>query len=73
MKRLLMFSVVAALTIFALDSTVLQAQENPEQAKTNLYKKFVDNRGPNQEVAYQAGKEYLEKYGKDNDKYTQYI
>jgi tetratricopeptide (TPR) repeat protein len=73
MKKFLILCVVATLTLFVLETTVLRAQENPEQAKTDLYKKFVDNRGPNQELAYQAGKEYLEKYGKDNDKYTQYI
>jgi hypothetical protein len=73
MKRLLSLSIVTTLTLFALGSIALQAQEAQDQAKIDLYKRFVDNRGPNQEIAYQAGKEYLEKYGKDKDKYTEYI
>jgi tetratricopeptide (TPR) repeat protein len=72
-KRLFASIILATLTVFAFGPTTVPAQEASDQAKTDLYKKFVDNRGPHQEIAYQAGKEYLEKYGKDNDKYTQYI
>lgn len=73
MKKLFAPVILATLTVFALGTTLVLAQEAQDQVKTDLYKKFVDNRGPHQDIAYQAGKEYLEKYGKDNDKYTQYI
>ena len=73
MKKLFAPIILATLTLFALGTSVVLAQEAQDQVKTDLYKKFVDNRGPHQDIAYQAGKEYLEKYGKDNDKYTQYI
>lgn len=70
MKRLI---VLTTLTVFAFGITSVIAQEAQDDAKIALYKRFVDNRGPHQDIAYQAGKEYLEKYGKDKDKYTEYI
>ena len=74
MKRLFAPIVLAALTIFSLPvSGGALAQEPQDQVKVDLYKKFVDNRGPNKELAYQVGKEYLDKYGNDKDKYTDYI
>jgi tetratricopeptide (TPR) repeat protein len=72
-KKLFAPIILATLTVFALGTSEVLSQEAQDQVKADLYKKFVDNRGPHEEIAYQAGKEYLEKYGKDNDKYTQYI
>jgi hypothetical protein len=38
-----------------------------------MYKKFVDNRIPNPPVAYQAARDYLQRYQKDKDQYTDYL
>lgn len=58
-------------TSFAATVTQDQAQE-----KTDLYKKFLDNiKGTpeQQKTAYEAGKEYLQRYSADNDQYVKYI
>jgi hypothetical protein len=52
-------------------SSTPQEQTN-EEAKAALYKKFTDNIKTNQDVAYQAGQEYLQKYSAEDD-YTKYI
>ncbi len=54
-------------------SLVGLAQETDDQAKIDLYKRFVENRKTNQGVAFQAAKDYLQKYPKDNDQYTKYL
>src|SRR5437763_14278968 len=48
-------------------------QETDDEYKVNTYKKFVENREPNPEVAYQAAKDYMGRYGKENDEYTRYL
>jgi hypothetical protein len=53
-------------------STVL-AQEIDDPVKIEIYKRFTDNRVPNPAVAYQAAREYVTKYSKDNDQYTAYL
>ncbi|MFN2532062.1 MAG: hypothetical protein ABR555_12265 [Pyrinomonadaceae bacterium] len=54
-------------------SRAVFAQETDDQLKIDMYKKFVDNRVPSPKAAYQAAKDYLQKYSKDNDQYTQYL
>jgi len=54
-------------------NTRVMGQETDDQVKIDMYKKFTDNRIPNPRVAYQAGKDFLAKYGKDNDQYSKYI
>ncbi|HEU4434849.1 MAG TPA: hypothetical protein VFR51_15805 [Pyrinomonadaceae bacterium] len=49
------------------------AQETDDQAKIDIYKRFVDNRVPNPGVAYQAAQDYLKKYTKDKDQYIDYL
>jgi hypothetical protein len=49
------------------------AQETDDPVKIQIYKKFVDNRVPNPAVAYQAAREYLQKYTKDKDQYVDYL
>jgi hypothetical protein len=87
MKKLIRMFVFAAL-VATLALPVL-AQNTPSttaatpasgqddtEAKTALYGKFTENRNTNPQVAYEAGKEYLEKYeAKDgpNDQYVKYI
>jgi tetratricopeptide (TPR) repeat protein len=62
-------------------STRLQAQPRPgtavqetdDEVKVTTYKRFVDNREPNPAVAYQAAKDYMVRYGKEDDQYTRYL
>jgi hypothetical protein len=49
------------------------AQETDDPAKIAIYKRFVDNRVPNPTAAYQAARDYLQKYQKDKDQYTDYL
>ena len=49
------------------------AQETDDPAKIAIYKRFVDNRVPNPDTAYQAARDYLAKYTKDKDQYTDYL
>lgn len=53
-------------------STVV-AQETDDPVKIEIYKRFVDNRVPNPAAAYQAARDYLTKYNKDKDQYTDYL
>ncbi len=49
------------------------AQETDDEVKVNTYKKFVENREPNPALAYEAAKEYMRRYGKEDDQYTRYF
>src|SRR5215213_4939610 len=69
-KRLAM---LLALAVLALGAQVVMAQETDDPAKIEIYKRFVDNRVPNPTVAYQAARDYLQKYQKDKDQYTDYL
>lgn len=73
-------SIVITLAIAAAGSTnhilqfgVVLGQETDDQAKIDVYKRFTENRTTNAAVAYQAAKDYLQKYPKDKDQYTQYL
>lgn len=48
-------------------------KETDDPAKIAIYKRFVDNRIPNPAAAYQAARDYLQKYQKDKDEYTDYL
>jgi len=61
-----------ALTIGARQSSIF-AQETDDPVKIQMYKRFVDNRLPNPRVAYQAARDYLQKYSKDKDQYVDYL
>lgn len=52
---------------------VVQAQETEDQAKIDIYTRFVENRKSNEAIAYQAARDYLQKYPKDEDQYTKYL
>ena len=69
----LALAVVLAFTAMALGSSVVFAQETDDPVKIEIYKRFVDNRVPNPAVAYQAARDYLTKYNKDKDQYTDYL
>jgi len=69
---------LAAFIALALGASGLQrfaavAQETDDPVKIEIYKRFVDNRVPNPTAAYQAARDYLQKYQKDKDQYTDYL
>ncbi len=73
-KRLALAAVLA-LTFVALGTrqSVIFAQETDDPVKIEIYKRFVDNRLPNPAAAYQAARDYVTKYNKDKDQYTDYL
>jgi len=72
-KRLSL-AVLLALAVLALGARqMVLAQETDDPAKIAIYKRFVDNRLPNPAAAYQAARDYLQKYNKDKDQYTDYL
>ena len=44
-----------------------------DEVKVNVYKKFVENWDRNPPIAYEAAKEYMRRYGKEDDQYTRYF
>jgi len=64
--------VLTAVTFGSRQSVVL-AQETDDPVKIEIYKRFVDNRIPNPTAAYQAARDYVQKYNKDKDQYTDYL
>lgn len=50
-------------------TTAAAASPQDEKAKADLYEKWRSNRKTNQAVAYEAGKEYMQKYSADSDEY----
>lgn len=76
--RLLVFAgLVATLALPVVAQTTPAATTAPSQAeqeaKTALYTKFTENRNSNPQVAYEAGKEYLQKYEATDGAADQYI
>jgi tetratricopeptide (TPR) repeat protein len=61
------------LLITVSSGVVAFAQETDGPVKIAIYKRFVDNRVPNPTSAYQAARDYLQKYPKDKDQYTDYL
>jgi tetratricopeptide (TPR) repeat protein len=75
MKLLARMVVSAAFMALLVVTTggVALAQETDDPVKIQIYKRFVDNRIPNPAAAYQAARDYLQKYQKDKDQYTDYL
>lgn len=44
-----------------------------DEQKVNVYKRFWDNRVPNPVIAYEAAREYMKLYNKEDDQYTRYL
>ena len=44
-----------------------------DEVKVSIYKRFVENWEPNPPLAYEAAKEYMRRYGKEEDQYTRYF
>jgi len=63
---------LAAGSIGALQFTVV-AQETDDPAKIQIYQRFRDNYDRNPDAAYQAARDYLQKYQKDKDQYVDYL
>ena len=61
--------------VFAQPQTARSQQPviTDDEVKVNVYKQFVDNRVPNPGVAYQAARDYMNRYGKEDDQYTRYL
>jgi tetratricopeptide (TPR) repeat protein len=67
-------AVLLALSVLALGARqMVLAQETDDPVKIEIYKRFIDNRQGNPAVAYQAARDYLQKYNKDKDQYTDYL
>lgn len=64
--------VIATLLMFG-GTLVALAQETDDPVKIEVYTRFVNQRKTNEAAAYQAAKDYLQRYPKDNDQYTQYM
>lgn len=71
--RRLGLAAILALSLAALGSSIVFAQETDDPVKIEIYKRFVDNRLPNPAAAYQAARDYVAKYNKDKDQYTDYL
>jgi tetratricopeptide (TPR) repeat protein len=73
-RRLALAAFMAlALVTFGSRQSLVLAQETTDPVKIEIYKRFVDNRVPNPGAAYQAARDYLQKYTKDKDQYTDYL
>lgn len=73
LKRIMFASFVVALSLSTMGLAQAQVVETDDQAKIDIYTRFYNNRMSNENVAYQAAKEYLAKYPKDDDAYTRYL
>jgi hypothetical protein len=73
LKRMMFASFVVALSLSTIGVAQAQVVETDDQAKIDIYTRFVNNRIANEGVAYQAAKEYLAKYPKEDDAYTRYL
>ncbi len=73
-KRLVLAALLVLTAVtFGSRQSVVQAQETDDPVKIEIYKRFVDNRIPNPTAAYQAARDYTQKYNKDKDQYTDYL
>ncbi len=80
-QRVVFGALVIAFLLISFDArpamtgwiVVAKAQETDDPVKIEVYTRFVNNRKTNETAAYQAATEYLKRYPKDNDQYTQYL
>jgi hypothetical protein len=76
MKLSLILAVLlVAVPAFAQPQTARSQQPvvTDDEVKVNVYKRFWDNRVPNPTVAYQAARDYMQRYSKEEDQYTRYL
>lgn len=72
-QRGMVRAVLIAILLTSVSGIAVRAQETDDPVKIEVYTRFVNNRKANEGAAYQAAKEYLQRYPKDNDQYTQYL
>jgi tetratricopeptide (TPR) repeat protein len=74
MKKLVLAALLAVSVVaFGSRQSVVLAQETDDPVKIEIYKRFYDNAKTNPTVAYQAARDYLQKYNKDKDQYIDYL
>jgi len=69
----LLFTVGTATRLQAQPRTGQVVQETDDEFKATTYKRYVDNYDKNPVAAYQAAKEYMARYNKEDDQYTRYL
>lgn len=69
----LVMAVFMAVSLMTAGSVVFAQKETDDPAKIATYQRFLDNHKNNPVVAYQAARDYLNKYTKDKDEYTDYL
>ena len=67
------FALLIGVLLSMVSFTAVAAQDVDDPVKIEIYKRFTGNRTQNPTVAYQAAKDYLQRYQKDNDRYTDYL
>ena len=72
LAKTLMTAAFLAVSLAGFSSTTV-AQETDDPVKIDIYKKFTENRLPNPTAAYQFARDYLQRYQKDKDQYTDYL
>jgi len=72
-KRLALATVLAVAVVTFGSRSLVFAQETDDPVKIEIYKRFYDNAKTNKTVAYQAARDYLQKYQKDKDQYIDYL
>ena len=73
-RRLTLVALLALATVtFGSRQSLVFAQETDDPVKIETYKRFYDNAKTNKAVAYQAARDYLQKYEKDKDQYVDYL
>jgi tetratricopeptide (TPR) repeat protein len=69
----LLFTFGAATRLQAQPRPGQVVQETDDEFKVATYKKFMDNYDRNPVVAYQAARDYMARYNKEDDQYTRYL
>jgi len=72
MKKLVLCGLVMTFVLSA-GSKVVLGQETDDPVKIEIYKRFYENQGRNPAMAYQAARDYLQRYQKDKDQYVDYL
>jgi tetratricopeptide (TPR) repeat protein len=76
MKRHLVFATLFTAMMLFAQPRAARAQRpvvTDDEVKVSVYKRFVDNRVPNPAAAYEAARDYMQRYGKEDDQYTKYL
>ena len=72
-RRLVLAALLAFSALTFGSQSVVLAQETDDPVKIEMYNRFYNNVKNNKPVAYQAARDYLQKYGKDKDQYIDYL